>query len=115
MLRQFFEHMHIPLLVFPSLLLLSIQLPLSTFGFAVALVLGVSSRSTLTEESALPTCRHVFNIYHPYDPLAYRLDLLVNASAAKEAAFLIPHHQGRKRMHLGKHKYFCLLFLHGFL
>lgn len=48
----------------------------------------------------LPTCEGFYNIFHPYDPVAYRLEALVNPELASVPPFLIPHHKGRKRMHL---------------
>lgn len=48
----------------------------------------------------LPTCEHFFNIFHPFDPVAYRIEALVNPDMASINPVLIPHHKGRKRMHL---------------
>lgn len=48
----------------------------------------------------LPTCEYFFNIFHPYDPVAYRVEPLVNPELANTNPVLIPHHKGRKRMHL---------------
>lgn len=48
----------------------------------------------------LPTCDSFFNIFHPYDPVAYRIEALVNTEIASLRPVLIPHHKGRKRMHL---------------
>lgn len=49
---------------------------------------------------SLPTCEHFFNIFHPFDPVAYRIEALVNPELAAASPVLIPHHKGRKRMHL---------------
>lgn len=51
-------------------------------------------------EFKLPTCEGFYNIFHPYDPVAYRLEALVNPVLALVPPSLIPHHKGRKRMHL---------------
>lgn len=48
----------------------------------------------------LPTCPSFFNIFHPYDPIAYRIEPLINREFAKIKPVLIPHHKGRKRIHL---------------
>lgn len=48
----------------------------------------------------LPTCGGFYNIFHPYDPVAYRIEALINAALAGRQPVLIPHHKGRKRMHL---------------
>lgn len=49
---------------------------------------------------SLPTCESFFNIFHPFDPVAYRIEALVNPELASLDPVLIPHHKGRKRMHL---------------
>lgn len=49
---------------------------------------------------SLPTCEYFFNIFHPFDPVAYRIEALVNPELASLGPVLIPHHKGRKRMHL---------------
>lgn len=48
----------------------------------------------------LPTCENFYNIFHPYDPIAYRMEALINPSLSTLRPVLIPHHKGRKRMHL---------------
>lgn len=60
----------------------------------------VRGLNSLGEEFALPTCPKFFNIFHPYDPVAYRIESLINPELGKLNALLIPHHKGRKRMHL---------------
>jgi hypothetical protein len=50
-------------------------------------------------EYSLPTCHSVLNIFHPYDPMASRLEPLVEPML-KVKPFLVPHHKGRKRFHL---------------
>ena len=57
---------------------------------------------TLGEDFRLPTCPGFFNIFHPFDPVAYRIETLVNPELTNLRPVLIPHHKGRKRMHLGK-------------
>lgn len=48
----------------------------------------------------LPTTDGFYNIFHPYDPVAYRIEALVNSELIPLRPVLIPHHKGRKRMHL---------------
>lgn len=50
---------------------------------------------------SLPTCSRFFNIFHPFDPVAYRVEALINPELSEKRPVLIPHHKGRKRMHLG--------------
>nr|XP_027194034.1 SEC23-interacting protein-like [Dermatophagoides pteronyssinus] len=54
----------------------------------------------LAPDFRLPTCPGFFNIFHPYDPIAYRLEPLINREFAKIKPVLVPHHKGRKRIHL---------------
>ncbi|KAJ7333543.1 S23-interacting protein [Desmophyllum pertusum] len=46
-----------------------------------------------------PTCPRFFNIFHPFDPVAFRIEPLVNPSVMSDPV-LMPHHKGRKRMHI---------------
>lgn len=48
----------------------------------------------------LPTTEGFYNIFHPYDPVAYRIEALVNLELANVRPVLVPHHKGRKRMHI---------------
>lgn len=48
----------------------------------------------------LPTCDSFYNIFHPYDPVAFRIEALISPSLTNLRPVLIPHHKGRKRMHL---------------
>lgn len=49
---------------------------------------------------ALPTCTYFYNVFHPYDPVAYRIEPLINPELTSLKPAIIPHHMGRKRMHL---------------
>lgn len=55
---------------------------------------------TLGLDYKLPTTEGFYNIFHPYDPVAYRIEALVNNDLSTLRPVLIPHHKGRKRMHL---------------
>jgi len=55
----------------------------------------------LGNDFVLPTCPAIFNIFHPFDPVAYRIESLINPDLAKLRPVVIPHHKGRKRMHIG--------------
>lgn len=57
---------------------------------------------TLGPSFRLPTCERVFNIFHPFDPVAYRLETLIDTAFVELRPVLVPHHKGRKRMHLGQ-------------
>ncbi|XP_022665117.1 phospholipase DDHD2-like isoform X4 [Varroa destructor] len=68
-------------------------------GSPIAMFIVVRGNETLGKDFRLPTCPRYFNIYHPYDPIAYRMEPLIDPSVTLEPA-QIPHHKGRKRMHL---------------
>lgn len=49
----------------------------------------------------MPSCRQMFNIFHPYDPVAYRIEPLVCKEYIDRRPVLIPYHRGGKRLHIG--------------
>lgn len=55
----------------------------------------------LGEDFVLPTCPKFYNIFHPYDPIAYRIETLIDVNMVNVPPVIIPHHKGRKRMHIG--------------
>ncbi|KAG7190394.1 hypothetical protein KM043_006500 [Ampulex compressa] len=69
-------------------------------GSPIGMFVTVRGIDTLGENFALPTCPAFFNVFHPFDPVAYRMESLINPDAHKFRPMLIPHHKGRKRMHL---------------
>ena len=69
---------------------------------------ALSGRSAIGPETTLTNCQGVINLFHPYDPLASRLDHLVCTEPFEPEQ--IEHHQGRKRIHLGMAR--CLLLAH---
>ena len=46
-----------------------------------------------------PNCDEFYNIFHPFDPVAYRFEPLICSSPILKPV-LMPHHKGRKRMHI---------------
>lgn len=69
-------------------------------GSPIGMFVTIRGIDKLGMDFRLPTCEGFYNIFHPYDPVAYRLEALVNPSLATVPPVLIPHHKGRKRMHL---------------
>ncbi|KAJ0067062.1 hypothetical protein NL108_009988 [Boleophthalmus pectinirostris] len=61
--------------------------------------LTVRGLERIEENYHLPTCKGFFNIYHPLDPVAYRIEPLIIPDLELKPV-LIPHHKGRKRLHL---------------
>ncbi|CAG04716.1 unnamed protein product [Tetraodon nigroviridis] len=75
--------------------------PVSFFalGSPIGMFLTVRGVEKIEESYQLPTCRGFFNIYHPLDPVAYRIEPMILPDLDLKPV-LIPHHKGRKRLHL---------------
>uniref|UniRef100_A0A182MN15 DDHD domain-containing protein n=1 Tax=Anopheles culicifacies TaxID=139723 RepID=A0A182MN15_9DIPT len=69
-------------------------------GSPIGMFVTIRGIDALGLDFKLPTCDGFFNIFHPYDPVAYRIEALVNPELSTLPPVLIPHHKGRKRMHL---------------
>ena len=70
-------------------------------GSPIGMFMAVRGIDTLGPDFMLPTCPKFFNIFHPYDPVAYRMEALIKKEyGQKLKPVTIPHHKGRKRMHL---------------
>lgn len=76
--------------------------PIALFalGSPISLFVTTKGLDRLGEGFALPTCPAFFNIFHPYDIVACRVESLINPELAKLTPVLIPHHKGGKRIHL---------------
>nr|XP_015828058.2 phospholipase DDHD2 isoform X2 [Nothobranchius furzeri] len=69
------------------------------FGSPIGMFLTVRGLKRIDPNYSFPTCKGFYNIYHPYDPVAYRIEPMIVSEVDLEP-MLIPHHKGRKRMHL---------------
>ncbi|XP_036952793.1 phospholipase DDHD2-like isoform X1 [Acanthopagrus latus] len=69
------------------------------FGSPIGMFLTVRGLKHVDPNYTFPTCKSFYNIYHPYDPVAYRIEPMIVSDVDLEP-MLIPHHKGRKRMHL---------------
>ncbi|URD95975.1 DDHD [Musa troglodytarum] len=49
----------------------------------------------------MPSCRQMFNIFHPFDPVAYRVEPLICKEFLNKRPVLIPYHRGGRRLHIG--------------
>ncbi|KAG8046318.1 hypothetical protein GUJ93_ZPchr0008g12586 [Zizania palustris] len=49
----------------------------------------------------MPCCRQMFNIFHPFDPVAYRVEPLVCEDYLNKHPVIVPYHRGGKRIHVG--------------
>ncbi|XP_042484087.1 phospholipase SGR2-like [Macadamia integrifolia] len=54
---------------------------------------------SISEE--IPACRQMINIFHPFDPVAYRVEPLVCKEYITKRPVIIPYHKGGKRLHIG--------------
>ncbi|KAG7511581.1 SEC23-interacting protein isoform X2 [Solea senegalensis] len=68
-------------------------------GSPIGMFLTVRGVEKIEETYQLPTCKGFFNIYHPLDPVAYRIEPMIMPEVELKPV-LIPHHKGRKRLHL---------------
>ncbi|XP_019737618.1 SEC23-interacting protein isoform X1 [Hippocampus comes] len=68
-------------------------------GSPIGMFLTVRGLEKIEEDYQLPTCKGFFNIYHPLDPVAYRIEPMIIPDLELKPV-LIPHHKGRKRLHL---------------
>lgn len=68
-------------------------------GSPIGMFLTVRGLERIEETYQLPTCKGFFNIYHPLDPVAYRIEPLIIPDLELKPV-LVPHHKGRKRLHL---------------
>ncbi|CAL8299732.1 unnamed protein product [Merluccius merluccius] len=68
-------------------------------GSPIGMFLTVRGLERIEENYQLPTCEGFFNIYHPLDPVAYRIEPMIMPELDLKPV-LIPHHKGRKRLHL---------------
>ncbi|XP_008299243.1 SEC23-interacting protein isoform X2 [Stegastes partitus] len=68
-------------------------------GSPIGMFLTVRGLEKIEEMYQLPTCKGFFNIYHPLDPVAYRIEPMILPDVDLKPV-LIPHHKGRKRLHL---------------
>ncbi|KAK9269952.1 hypothetical protein L1049_025525 [Liquidambar formosana] len=49
----------------------------------------------------MPACRQMFNVFHPFDPVAYRIEPLICKEFIGKRPVIIPYHKGGKRLHIG--------------
>ncbi|WRX31107.1 DDHD domain - like 1 [Theobroma cacao] len=49
----------------------------------------------------MPSCHQMFNIFHPFDPVAYRVEPLVCKEYITKRPVIIPYHKGGRKLHIG--------------
>lgn len=70
------------------------------FGSPMPMFLNMRGIQNISKDYKLPTCDRMLNIFHPYDPLAYRVEPLIDPRFKNVDPILIPHHRGGKRIHV---------------
>ena len=68
-------------------------------GSPIGMFLTVRGLDHIGVDFQLPNCSNFFNIFHPFDPVAYRVEPLIHPHVQARPV-VIPHHKGRKRLHL---------------
>ncbi len=69
-------------------------------GSPIAVFLMIRNQQRpLTKEFYLPGCPRVFNIFHPFDPVAYRIEPLIEPRNADFEAKIMTHWNGGFRVH----------------
>jgi len=62
-------------------------------GSPIGMFQAVRGIACLGQAFRLPTCKRFFNIFHPYDPVAYRVESLLDQAYANLRPVVIPHHK----------------------
>ncbi|XP_062107911.1 phospholipase SGR2 isoform X3 [Humulus lupulus] len=79
--------------------------PLGVFLALRNIRIGVGKGQDYWEEENIneefPACRRMFNIFHPFDPVAYRIEPLVCKEYIGKRPVIVPFHKGGKRLHIG--------------
>ncbi|GMN30671.1 hypothetical protein TIFTF001_002906 [Ficus carica] len=57
------------------------------------------AEGSINEE--MPACRQMFNIFHPFDPVAYRIEPLVCKEYISKRPVIVPYHRGGRRLYIG--------------
>ncbi|KAF5298775.1 hypothetical protein FQR65_LT09644 [Abscondita terminalis] len=64
-------------------------------GSPIGLFLTVRGIDQLGTDFSLPTCKNFLNIFHPCDPIAYRIEPLVNDRLEDVEPFIVPYYGGK--------------------
>lgn len=87
----------------------AIEKPLTSLNFEVSNTFIIGSpvavflmlrnqHEPLQQDFSLPGCSRVFNIFHPYDPVAYRIEPLLSRDNANAEPEIITHWKGGFRV-----------------
>ncbi|KAK4440927.1 Phospholipase SGR2 [Sesamum alatum] len=78
--------------------------PLGVFLSLRNVRIGIGKGKEYWEEEnineEMPACRQMFNIFHPFDPVAYRIEPLVCKEFEHKRPVIVPYHRGGKRLYV---------------
>ncbi|CAA0842411.1 Phospholipase SGR2 [Striga hermonthica] len=79
--------------------------PLGVFLSLRNIRIGIGKGKDYWEEEnineEMPACRKMFNIFHPFDPVAYRIEPLICKEFIHKRPVIVPYHRGGKRLYVG--------------
>ncbi|KTG04468.1 hypothetical protein cypCar_00010706 [Cyprinus carpio] len=64
-------------------------------GSPIGLFLTVRGLKRMDPNYSFPTCKSFYNIFHPFDPVAYQIEPMILPQDMDLPPMLIPHHKGR--------------------
>ncbi|XP_042459090.1 phospholipase SGR2-like [Zingiber officinale] len=103
--RSYTPHIKYTKLIFKVDTFFAVGSPLGVFLALRNVRIGVGrgqdywQNEKITEE--MPACRQMLNIFHPFDPVAYRVEPLICKECICRRPVIIPYHRGGKRLHTG--------------
>ncbi|KAL3144356.1 hypothetical protein ABBQ32_004111 [Trebouxia sp. C0010 RCD-2024] len=62
---------------------------------------STSSPSPTSTADGLPAANRIYNLYQPYDPVAYRMEPLIVVGGEKRKPVFAPYYKGGRRLHIG--------------
>ncbi|KAI3378949.1 hypothetical protein SNEBB_009058 [Seison nebaliae] len=68
-------------------------------GSPIALFLSLRGLTNISQSQTLPTCKHIYNIFHPFDPVAYRIEPLIVKEFQHIPPIQLNDEHGGKKLH----------------
>ena len=78
---------------------LGLFMSIRSCAFGLAATLQDQSETLFNADFSFPTCASFYNIYHPHDPVAYRVEPLLHPELRTKPAAVVPHHKNKLRFH----------------
>ncbi|KAK1437527.1 hypothetical protein QVD17_03320 [Tagetes erecta] len=104
-LKSYTPHIKYTKLMFKVDTFFAVGSPLGVFLALRNIRIGIGKGKDYWEDEniieEMPCCRQMFNVFHPYDPVAYRVEPLVCKEYIDKRPVIIPYHRGGKRLHVG--------------